>query len=168
MVDTFVLGKILALATLSTLLAFAWTPLLTHFLYRYKMGKSIRSAVNAPMFAKMHAKKAGVPDDGRIAHVGNASCDRMYFYGIHVLAPQSVLGELNFLRGRKRGCRLLHLLQRVCLVWPTTFERAWYWCGGWWHSYSSSIAPLHGNRRNWRMVVLCKVGLELHSYSVCG
>ncbi|MEK7458966.1 MAG: phospho-N-acetylmuramoyl-pentapeptide-transferase [Patescibacteria group bacterium] len=97
MVDTFVLGKILALATLSTLLAFAWTPLLTHFLYRYKMGKSIRSAVNAPMFAKMHAKKAGVPTMGGLLMWVTPLVIACIFYGIHVLAPQSVLGELNFL-----------------------------------------------------------------------
>lgn len=97
MVNAFVLGKILALATISTLLAFAWTPLLTHVLYKYKMGKSIRSAVNAPMFAKMHAKKAGVPTMGGLLMWVTPLAVAMLFYAVHVLAPNSFFGELNFL-----------------------------------------------------------------------
>ena len=43
------------------LIAMAWTPILTHFLYKYKMGKTIRDAKSAPIMAKLHEKKAGTP-----------------------------------------------------------------------------------------------------------
>jgi len=48
-------------ALASFILAIAWTPILTHFLYKYKMGKTIRDAKSAPIMAKLHEKKAGTP-----------------------------------------------------------------------------------------------------------
>ncbi len=48
-------------ALASFVIAMAWTPILTHFLYKYKMGKTIRDAKSAPIMAKLHEKKAGTP-----------------------------------------------------------------------------------------------------------
>lgn len=48
-------------ALASFIIAMAWTPILTHFLYKYKMGKTIRDAKSAPIMAKLHEKKAGTP-----------------------------------------------------------------------------------------------------------
>ena len=42
------------------------TPLVTYFLYRYKMGKQIRDAASAPIMAKLHAGKAGTPTMGGV------------------------------------------------------------------------------------------------------
>jgi phospho-N-acetylmuramoyl-pentapeptide-transferase len=56
--------KIFFLASLAFVIALAWTPLLTHFLYKYKLGKSIRDASSAPVFAKLHAAKSGTPTMG--------------------------------------------------------------------------------------------------------
>lgn len=58
--------KILMLTTISFLTAIAITPVLTHFLYKYKMGKRIRDNKAAPIFAKLHMKKAGTPTMGGI------------------------------------------------------------------------------------------------------
>lgn len=58
--------KILLLTTLSFLVAMAVTPALTHFLYRYKIGKRIRGAGAAPIFAKLHGHKAGTPTMGGV------------------------------------------------------------------------------------------------------
>jgi phospho-N-acetylmuramoyl-pentapeptide-transferase len=58
--------KIFFLTTLSFLVAMAWTPLWTRFLYKKKLGKRIRSAKAAPIFAKFHAKKAGTPTMGGV------------------------------------------------------------------------------------------------------
>lgn len=66
MLDPFVVVKILILTTIAFLFAVAWTPLLTHFLYTYKMGKSLRDAKQAPMFTKLHANKAGTPTMGGV------------------------------------------------------------------------------------------------------
>lgn len=54
------------LAGLSFLIAMIWTPLLTNFLYKYKLGKRIRQDKNTPIFSKMHAHKAGTPAIGGI------------------------------------------------------------------------------------------------------
>lgn len=97
MLDAFALSKILALATLSFVLALAWTPLLTHFLYRYRLGKSIRSAVSAPMFAKLHAKKAGVPTMGGLLMWVTPLALALIFYVVHSIDPHHFLGQLNFL-----------------------------------------------------------------------
>lgn len=97
MLDPFALSKILALATLSFILAFAWTPLLTHWLYRHRMGKSIRSAVTAPMFAKMHAKKAGVPTMGGLLMWVTPLIIAFVFFFLAEALPNHFLASLNFL-----------------------------------------------------------------------
>lgn len=58
---TFAIIKVGILATISFVVAMAWTPALTHFLYKYKLGKNIRSADEAPIYAKLHAAKSGTP-----------------------------------------------------------------------------------------------------------
>jgi phospho-N-acetylmuramoyl-pentapeptide-transferase len=59
--------KVGIITTLSFLLALGVTPLLTKFLYKYKMGKNIRDeSANTPIFTKLHAKKAGTPTMGGI------------------------------------------------------------------------------------------------------
>lgn len=97
MLDAFALSKMLFLATLAFLLAFAWTPLLTHFLYKYRMGKSIRSAVTAPMFAKMHAKKAGVPTMGGLLMWVTPLVLAVVFFALSSIDGNHWIGQLNFL-----------------------------------------------------------------------
>ena len=97
MVDAFAITKILILGTASFLVAIAWTPLLTHLLYTYRLGKSIRSAVTAPMFAKLHAKKAGVPTMGGVLIWGTTFALAMALAACAMWFPGSALGELSFL-----------------------------------------------------------------------
>jgi phospho-N-acetylmuramoyl-pentapeptide-transferase len=97
MVDAFVITKILVLSTLAFVIAVAWTPLLTHLLYKYRMGKTIRSAVTAPMFAELHKKKAGVPTMGGILMWGTTLVIALLFAVLNILLPDSVIAELNFL-----------------------------------------------------------------------
>ncbi|MBI5766091.1 phospho-N-acetylmuramoyl-pentapeptide-transferase [Candidatus Falkowbacteria bacterium] len=59
-IDSLVI-KIFFLTFLSFIIAVGWTPLLTHFLYKYKLGKQIRGSDNAPIFSQMHQKKSGTP-----------------------------------------------------------------------------------------------------------
>jgi len=54
------------LTGLSFLIAMIWTPLLTNFLYKYKLGKRIREDKNTPIFSKLHQHKAGTPTMGGI------------------------------------------------------------------------------------------------------
>lgn len=57
--------RILILTTISFGLAIALTPLLIHFLYKYRLGKQIRIE-GAPIFASLHQKKQGTPTMGGI------------------------------------------------------------------------------------------------------
>ncbi len=56
--------RIFFFTALAFAVAIAWTPLLTHFLYKYKLGKSIRDAASAPIMNRLHAAKAGTPTMG--------------------------------------------------------------------------------------------------------
>ncbi len=57
--------KVLFLSALAFIFAILWTPLLTHFMYKYKLGKSIRSE-GAPVYTKMHKGKEGTPTMGGV------------------------------------------------------------------------------------------------------
>lgn len=54
------------MTSLSFVVAMAWTPILTNFLYKYKLGKRIRQDKNTPIFSKLHAHKSGTPTMGGI------------------------------------------------------------------------------------------------------
>lgn len=97
MLDSFVITKILILSTTAFVVAMIWTPTLAHFLYKYKLGKSIRSAVTAPMFAELHKKKAGVPTLGGLLMWGTTFVLAVLFAVFAWAWPGSLIGELNFL-----------------------------------------------------------------------
>ncbi len=54
------------LTTFSFIISIAWTPLLTNFLYRHRLGKQIRSADEAPVFSALHQSKQGTPTMGGV------------------------------------------------------------------------------------------------------
>ncbi|MEK7183532.1 MAG: phospho-N-acetylmuramoyl-pentapeptide-transferase [Patescibacteria group bacterium] len=97
MLEGFVISKLLILSTMAFVVAIAWTPALTHFLYKYKLGKSIRSAVTAPMFAELHKKKAGVPTLGGLLMWGTTFVIAVFFALSAWIFPDTFLAELNFL-----------------------------------------------------------------------
>lgn len=96
MLDFYII-KILFLTTLSFLFTVAWTPLLTHFLYKYKVGKQIRNTGNTPIFSKIHAKKQGTPTMGGVLVWGTVLVFSLFFYLLPKLFDNDVLGQLNFL-----------------------------------------------------------------------
>lgn len=61
MIDRAEMMKMFWMALLAFLIAIAWTPILTNFLYKNKIGKRIRDSKSAPIMAKLHEKKAGTP-----------------------------------------------------------------------------------------------------------
>lgn len=97
MVDPLSLIKILTLTTLAFVVAFLWTPVLTHILYKYRLGKSIRSAVTAPMFAELHKKKAGVPTMGGVLIWITVLALGIVFAAVAAFFPDSPIASLNFL-----------------------------------------------------------------------
>lgn len=58
--------QILFLTTVSFLIALVTTPLLTYFLYKYRLEKKIRDAASAPIMSALHAAKSGTPTMGGI------------------------------------------------------------------------------------------------------
>jgi phospho-N-acetylmuramoyl-pentapeptide-transferase len=88
------LVRILLLTSLSFIFAFACTPILTHFLYKYKMGKQIRNNGNTPIFTALHAHKAGTPTMGGILIWGTLLVFVAFFYLLGLIFPS--LSALNF------------------------------------------------------------------------
>jgi phospho-N-acetylmuramoyl-pentapeptide-transferase len=89
--------RILFFSTLSFVFAILATPLLTHFLYKYKLGKKIRNSGNTPIFSGLHAHKAGTPTMGGILIWGTALILIGFFYLLSELFPGGVFQQFNFL-----------------------------------------------------------------------
>jgi phospho-N-acetylmuramoyl-pentapeptide-transferase len=102
----FYIIKILFLTTLAFLFAMAWTPVLTHFLYKYKMGKQIRNGGATPIFSKMHAHKAGTPTMGGLLVWITVLIFSLLFFYLAKFLPWDFFKNLNFL---SRGETLLPL-----------------------------------------------------------
>jgi len=93
----FYIIKILFFATLSFILAIFLTPILTHFLYKHKLGKKIRNSGETPLFSKMHAHKAGTPTMGGVLIWGTMLILVFVFYLLSQIFPDTVFSHLNFL-----------------------------------------------------------------------
>lgn len=96
-IATFAIIKIFILTTLAFVAAFLLTPILTHFLYKYNIGKPIRDKLDAPIFAKLHQKKAGTPTMGGILIWVTVLAIALTFYYIKKFFPSLSLSEFNFL-----------------------------------------------------------------------
>ncbi len=64
--------KIFSLSSIGFLFAIVLTPLLTDLLYRFKLGKNIRSDGSTPVYSSLHEKKRGTPTMGGILVWGTA------------------------------------------------------------------------------------------------
>ncbi len=64
--ETYAVLKILTLTTISFIMAWFLTPLWTHILYKYKLGKQIRDEMTAPIMSKLHQAKQGTPTMGGV------------------------------------------------------------------------------------------------------
>lgn len=102
----FYVIRILFFATASFIFTVLWTPLLTHFLYKYKMGKQIRNNGSTPVFSKMHNHKAGTPTMGGILIWGTTIIFSLFFYYLAKFFPTDLFNNLNFFT---RGETLLPL-----------------------------------------------------------
>lgn len=107
--------SILFLSTLAFIFTLGWTPLLTHFLYKYRVGKQIRNNGNTPIFSKLHAHKAGTPTMGGILMWATLLAVIVFFYYLSVFISSPVVEELNFL-SRKETLLPLGVLIATALV----------------------------------------------------
>ncbi|MDP3900111.1 MAG: phospho-N-acetylmuramoyl-pentapeptide-transferase [bacterium] len=99
--EVFVIVKILFLTTLSAIIAVAWTPLLTHFLYKYKLGKSIRSEGLTPVFNKLHIHKTGTPTMGGLIIWVTVLILILGFYYASLIFTSDFFAQMNFLSQRQ-------------------------------------------------------------------
>ena len=74
------------------------TPVLTHFLYKYKLGKKIRNEGTTPIFTSLHKKKEGTPTMGGILIWATTAFLAIGFWLLAKAgSPDSFLASLNFL-----------------------------------------------------------------------
>lgn len=93
----FYIIKILFFSALSFIIAIFMAPVLTHFLYKYKLGKKIRNSGDTPIFSKLHAHKAGTPTMGGILVWGTLLLLILFFYLLSLAFPGGIFEHLNFL-----------------------------------------------------------------------
>ena len=89
--------KILFLTTLAFVFTILWTPLLSNFLYKHKLGKKIRNSGDTPIFSKLHAHKSGTPTMGGVLIWGTTFIFIIVFYYLYKFFPNNFTSALNFL-----------------------------------------------------------------------
>lgn len=92
----FQIIRILFLGLFSAVLAVFLTPVLTHFLYKYRLGKQIREDKNTPVFISLHKKKEGTPTMGGILIWGCTLVATCLFFASSKIT-NGFFGALNFL-----------------------------------------------------------------------
>jgi len=89
--------RVLFFSVLAFVVAILSAPLLTHFLYKYKLGKKIRNNGETPIFSQLHAHKAGTPTMGGILIWGTVLILIFAFYFLSQLFPGDITQFFNFL-----------------------------------------------------------------------
>lgn len=96
MADFYII-KILLLTSLAFIFTIAWTPILTHFLYKNKLGKQIRDDGSTPLYSKMHAHKTGTPTMGGLLIWVTVLIFSLLFFYLAKFLPADIFKNLNFL-----------------------------------------------------------------------
>ncbi len=89
--------KVLSLTALSFVFAMAITPLLSHFLFKHRLVKSIRQEGDTPIFSKLHKDKEGTPTMGGILIWGTVLLLALVFIYLAKIFPDTFLGDFNFI-----------------------------------------------------------------------
>jgi len=89
--------KILFFSALAFIFAIVVAPLLTHYLYKYKLGKKIRNGGLTPIFSGLHAHKEGTPTMGGILIWGTVLIFILGFSLMDHFFADSIFQYLNFL-----------------------------------------------------------------------
>lgn len=95
--ENFYVIKIFFLTTLAFVVTMAWTPFLTHFLYKYKLGKKIRDEASAPIYSKIHQVKSGTPTMGGLLVWVTTFIFALFFFYAAKLTDWQFFKDLNFL-----------------------------------------------------------------------
>lgn len=92
----FYIIKILFFSVLAFIFTMCLAPVLTHYLYKYKLGKQIRNSGETPIFSQLHAHKVGTPTMGGVLIWGTVLFFILLFSVLGRLIPWNVLTHLNF------------------------------------------------------------------------
>jgi len=93
----FYIVKILFFSTLAFIFSIFITPLLTHFLYKYRLGKKIRNNGATPIFSRLHAHKEGTPTMGGVLIWGTLLVFIIIYSILADSFPGSIFEHFNFL-----------------------------------------------------------------------
>ena len=94
----FPIIKILIISALSFIVAIFATPVLTHFLYKYRLGKKIRNEGTTPIYTSLHKGKEGTPTMGGILiWVVVAVIAVGILLLTKVFGPNTIFSDYNFL-----------------------------------------------------------------------
>lgn len=89
--------KIFVLTTVSFVVTIFWSPLLAHYLYKYKLGKQIRNDEGTPVFTKIHAAKSGTPTMGGLLIWLTTLFLIFFFWFVSKITNVEFIDKLNFL-----------------------------------------------------------------------
>ncbi len=95
--ENFDIIKIFLLTTITFLVTIGLTPILTHYLFKHKLGKKIRSEKETPIFSSLHKSKSGTPTMGGILIWGTVLLVSVLFYVLSKVVPIEFIQKLNFL-----------------------------------------------------------------------
>lgn len=90
-------SRVFAILAVSFIAAMLATPILTHFLYKYKVGKQIRSDGDTPVFTALHKKKEGTPTMGGLLIWIVVACLAILLGLLSRITDNSILQSFNFL-----------------------------------------------------------------------
>ncbi len=93
----FYIVKILFFFALAFVFAVSIAPILTHYLYKYKLGKKIRNNGATPIFSELHAHKEGTPTMGGVLVWGTLVIFIVLFSLLANVLPWEVIKHLDFL-----------------------------------------------------------------------
>ncbi len=93
--------RVIGICVISFSVAMAFTPVLSHFLYKYKIGKQIRAEGDTPIFTALHAKKKGTPTMGGIMIWGVVLVLAVVFSLLSSLTHISIFESLDFLNRKE-------------------------------------------------------------------
>jgi len=111
----FYIIKILLLTASAFIFAILWTPVLTHYLYKYNLGKKIRANGSTPVYTKLHAHKDGTPTMGGILIWLTVLIFALVFYYLPKIFSADIFNYLNFL-SRKETLLPLGALVATALI----------------------------------------------------
>ena len=93
----FNITKVFLLTTIAFVITILWTPFLTNFLYRHKLGKKIRTENTTPIYSKMHQAKSGTPTMGGLLIWVTTAALAIIFFLLSKSSIDGFIEKLNFL-----------------------------------------------------------------------